>query len=72
MIGKEIKAHRKAKGMTQESMGRALNLSQNTIAQYESGKRTPTVYRLLEIAGVLGCSVADLLQEEQQESGAVR
>lgn len=72
MLGEAIRVHRKAAGMTQQSMGQALKLAQNTIAQYESGKRTPTVGKLLEISALLGCSVADLLQEEQRESGAVR
>lgn len=59
MLAERIKQYRMAVGMTQKELAGA-NASQNTISQYESGKRTPTVKRLLEISAILGCSVNEL------------
>ena len=60
MLAERIKQYRMAAGMTQKELAGAINASQNTISQYESGKRTPTVKRLLEISALLGCSVNEL------------
>lgn len=60
MIAERIKQYRAAAGMTQKELAGAINASQNTISQYESGKRTPTVKKLLELSALLGCSLDEL------------
>lgn len=60
MIGEKIKQYRRKAGLTQAEMAKRLNSSQNTISQYESGKRMPTVKKLLELSTLLECSVDEL------------
>lgn len=60
MFADRLKKYRIEAGMTQKELAEKLNASQNTISQYESGKRNPTVKNLLVIAGLLGCSVDEL------------
>lgn len=70
MLAEKIKQYRMAAGLTQKELAGALNASQNTISQYESGKRTPTVKRLLEISTLLGCSVDELTLSHSGTCGA--
>ena len=60
MIGEKIKQYRRKVGLTQAEIAKRLNSSQNTISQYESGKRMPTVKKLLELSTLLECSVDEL------------
>lgn len=64
VLSEKIKLYRMENGLTQKEMAKALNSSQNTISNYETGVRTPTVKKLLAIATLLGCSVADLTADE--------
>lgn len=70
MLAEKIKQYRMAAGLTQKELAGALNASQNTISQYESGKRTPTVKKLLEISTLLGCSVDELTLNQSVAHGA--
>ena len=60
MLSEKLKEFRRNEGLTQKELAMVLNSSQNTISQYESGKRTPTVKKLVEISILLGCSVDEL------------
>ncbi len=60
MLSEKLKEFRRNEGLTQKELAMVLNSSQNTISQYESGKRTPTVKKLVEISTLLGCSVDEL------------
>lgn len=60
MLSDKLKEFRRNEGLTQKELAMVLDSSQNTISQYESGKRTPTVKKLLEISALLGCSVDEL------------
>ena len=63
-IGKQIRAARKAAGLTQEGLARRANMSLNGLAQLERGGRTDPHYSSLNsIAGALGMSVGELLDE---------
>ncbi len=60
MLSDKLKEFRRNEGLTQKELAMVLDSSQNTISQYESGKRTPTIKKLLEISALLGCSVDEL------------
>lgn len=64
MLPERIKQYRIENGLTQKEMAKALNASQNAISNYETGVRTPTVKKLMAIATLLGCSIADLTTSE--------
>ena len=70
MIGETLKRYRKETGLTQKELADRLNSSQNTISQYESGKRTPTVKKLLAISMLLGCSMDELTAGHSAKAGA--
>lgn len=53
-LGKNIKDLRKAHGETQQELGRFLNVEDNTISMYESGKRQPDLDTLQKIAARYG------------------
>ena len=61
MLGSFLKKYRLANGLTQADLAIKLSVSQNSISQYESGKRNPAVKRLAEIAKVLNCSRNDIV-----------
>jgi len=42
-IGKQLKAHRKALGLTQAQLGERVGMSKQQIAYYENGQRLPSL-----------------------------
>lgn len=57
-------ALRKEKGITQTFLASKLGVKQNTVAQWESGKRNPPAVKLPELARALGCTVDELFEEK--------
>lgn len=55
IVGKRIKAQRKAKKMTQEELASAVSVTQQTVAHWEKGKSLPTVENLQMICNELSC-----------------
>lgn len=55
-----LRAARERAGMTQQAVADGIGRSSNTYVRYESGRVTPTVYVLGDVAGVLGVPVDDL------------
>jgi len=58
---KKLKAIRKKFNMTQKDMAKRLNISQQTVAKWESGKIEPSLKHMREIALLFSTSVDDLL-----------
>ncbi|WP_031405327.1 helix-turn-helix domain-containing protein [Geobacillus vulcani] len=59
---------RKAKGLTQEELGRRVNVTKVSISGYENGNRTPDMDTLKALADVLGVSVDYLLGRNNIQS----
>ena len=57
-----LEAIRKEHGMSQEALAKKLDVKQNTVSQWETGVRNPSLPMLLRIAEILNCSVNDLVQ----------
>lgn len=55
---------RSAAGMTQVELARRVGVSQGAVWQWEKGLTRPSVARLLSLSRVLGCTVDELLCEE--------
>ena len=53
IIGKRIKEARIKKNMTQEDLGKLLNVSKVSICGYEKGTRTPTMENFLDLIEIL-------------------
>ena len=62
-----ISLMRKQKGINTTEMGKLLKVSQGTISRYENGtvKRIP-YDKLEQIASIFGCSVSDLVKDDQE------
>ncbi|MED0662230.1 helix-turn-helix transcriptional regulator [Geobacillus thermodenitrificans] len=59
---------RKAKGLTQEELGRRVNVTKVSISGYENGNRTPDMDTLKALADVLDVSVDYLLGRNNIQS----
>ena len=60
-IGKRIKEIRLEHGLSQESMGERLSVSQDTVSLWEKGKSVPTAEFLIAIAKTFDVSVDYIL-----------
>jgi len=61
MTGMLIKEYRELKGMSQRELGAKVGMgSQVGISYYETGRNTPSCYRLAQIADALSVTVEDL------------
>lgn len=60
---KKLKTIRQRKGLSQTELAHAVGVSQNTISQWESGNRSPSISMLKRLAFVLECT-ADILLED--------
>lgn len=56
---------RMAAGMTQGQLAQAIGQTQNDVSRWERGMHQPRTDVLLKIAGVLGCSLEDLLDSDR-------
>ena len=63
-IGKRIKEHRQAKGITQEFIANSLDVNPSHISNIECGRANPSLTALVKIANILECSVDCFLSEE--------
>lgn len=53
-FGEQVKASRERKGLSQESLGKMLGVSQQTVAQWESDKAQPRRERRKQLLQILG------------------
>ncbi|MGL6174483.1 MAG: helix-turn-helix domain-containing protein [Cellulosilyticaceae bacterium] len=63
-IGKNIKKLREAKQLTQEQLGKLLNVSHQAVSKWENGVTLPDIAILSELGKVLEVLVDDLLKDE--------
>ena len=54
--------------MTVAQLARRVEVSRNTVTNYEAGKTEPTASDLVRFAAALGCSINDLLQSDMATS----
>lgn len=61
LLGKRIKSLRKEKGLTQEELGKLINVTKVSICCYERETRFPTLETLLALADVFKVDIGYLL-----------
>lgn len=64
MFAENLKALRKAKGMTQTDLSQVLNVAQGAVAMWETGKRIPDLDMLKRIANYFNVSMDSLSDNE--------
>lgn len=61
-IGMQIRAARKAAGLTQDQLGERINRDVKSISRWENAHRAPDLNDLLLIANALGVPLAELVR----------
>lgn len=62
MVGRNIRRKRKARGIGQTELAKAVGVSQAFLSELERGTKEPSLERLQVIAEALGCRPAELLE----------
>ena len=55
------------KGLTQKDIAEILKVGSNTVSQWESGRREPSISNLKRIAEICECSLDELLRDESTQ-----
>lgn len=64
LIGRNLRRHRLAVGLSQEALADAAGLDRTYVSGVERGVRNPTVKVLHHLANVLGIRIADLVAQD--------
>jgi len=64
VVGNLIRRQREAMQLTVAQLAGRVDVSRNTITNYEAGKTEPSASDLVRLSGALGCTISDLLQGE--------
>lgn len=70
--GANIRRLREQRGLTQEQLGKMVDVSRSTITQWERGWTTPRMGNVRLLAGALGVSTADIIADELPPSNAIK
>lgn len=70
-IGKRIAALRREKGLKQEDLARALDVSSQAVSKWENDQSCPDISLLPKLAKLLGVSVDALLSGEEEKKETV-
>ncbi len=62
-MGREIRRHRDAKGLSQEKLAEIAGLNRNYIGFVERAERSPRVVTIFRIAHALGLHPAELMRD---------
>ena len=57
-----LRAYRKASGISQERLAELLGVTQGAVTQWECGRTHPGYTRLLKLADLLGVTVDELMK----------
>lgn len=72
MIGEQIKAARKAKGVSQEELAVRLGVVRQTVSKWENGKCMPDYTVIKSLCEELQVTVSELMDAEEMEEKSVR
>ena len=72
MFSENLKALRKARGMTQEELAARLHVVRQTVSKWEKGLSVPDAELLIRLAEVLDTNVGQLLGADIPEDGESR
>jgi XRE family transcriptional regulator, aerobic/anaerobic benzoate catabolism transcriptional regulator len=74
-LGDRVRALRAARGLTRKALALAAHVSERHLANLESGQGNASVLLLRQLAGALGCGIAELVGEgppASREGSAIR
>jgi len=67
-VQKNIKKYRENKGITQEQMAEALNVTRQAISNWETGRTEPDIDTLQRLSDYLGITIEELIYGEKQSN----
>ena len=67
-IAERIKQFRTNNGLTQAQLAQSLGVKQTTVTMWETGKRTPNIHMLNNIAVIFNTTVDNLINETQPDT----
>ena len=70
-MGKRVRENRDKKGYKQESLAKQLNVSTSYIGKIETGKNTPSIDLLVEMASLLEVSLDYLVLGKKTETDKI-
>lgn len=68
-IGKKLKDARMKSGFTQENVAEKINVSRQTISNWENEKSYPDIINVIELSNLYSISLDDLLKGDQEMMG---
>ena len=68
-FGRQVRAYRKAAGITQIELSRLSRVTSKYISEIELGTSNPSLMTMVLVADELECSVAELLEERGRGKG---
>ena len=71
MIGTKIRAKRRAIGLTQTQLAKAVGASLSAVVTWEKGTRSPQMAALKSLAIVLKCTIDELLKDDDNAARPV-
>lgn len=70
MISENIRKFRRSHSLTQQQLAKMMNVSNGTIAMWETGKRVPDVASLVALAGIFETTVDTLIDMQTNMVGS--
>lgn len=70
-LGQRLQQQRILMNISQKQAAIAIDVSASIISNYESGERTPSVEKLMALAGLYRCSVDYLLGIEKEKPASI-
>ena len=70
-LGKRIAQYRKEKGLTQEALAQAMNVSAQAVSKWENDQTCPDIASLPALSRILGVTVDELLSGKSENLPAV-
>ena len=64
-LGERIGMMRKAKGLTQEALSEMMDVTPQAVSKWECSQSCPDIMALPKLAGILGCTIDELLTGEK-------
>lgn len=63
VVGQQIRWRRQACGMSQLDLAEVLDCDRSAVCRWETGQRAPTLAHLVAVGQALGCTPAQLLED---------
>jgi transcriptional regulator with XRE-family HTH domain len=69
-FGAALAARRRRRGLTQAQVAEIMGVEKETVSRMENGVISPTLLRLRQMAGILGCPLSDLFRDPSSDAEA--